>query len=377
MSDVAQYGFRDRPYPLASGSMTQHWAGNEALRQRLLDVVNSPRRNDIGISEFVVLNGSYGAGKSHALRYLRDYMVERPDQYNARPVYVENIRVDDHIGFLPLYHEIVRLLGDDYIFEMSQKASRHVDNLATAEQLKPQYATVDATNEQLLDAVLEGFDRDLCDMLTLLRSIAAETKDGASARLKNGVGSDFRAAKSLGAFFRCLAACKDDEGKPLTDAGYLFLDQVEAAAEVKIPESRAFFNAILQLIEQLPENFCLIFSFTGDTALMEAIINESLWQRMTRAPIELPELDHEGAKEFLTRQFAACRTEGFSSPNAFHPFTEDAIDLLIDRALSPKTPGSVFRSLRKVLERSIKRDGLAPGEEIQKEDAERILGGVG
>lgn len=357
--------------------MTQHWAGKEALRQRLLDVVNSPRNNDIGISEFVVLNGSYGAGKSHALRYLHEYIMERPDEYNARPVYVESIRVDDHIGFLPLYHEIVRLLGDDYIFEMARKAGRHVDNLAAAEKQQPQYATVDVTDERFLGAVLERFDRDLRDMIVLLRSITAETKDGASARLKNGVKSDFRAAKSLGAFFRCLGVCKDDEGRPLTDANYLFLDQMEAAVEVKVPESRSFFNAILQLIEQLPENFCLVFSFTGDTALMEAIVNESLWQRLTREPIELPALEHAEAKEFLKSHFATYRVEGFDNPNAFHPFTEEAIEYIIDRASPPMTPGSLFRDLRKVLERSIKRYNLAPGEEIQREDAERILGGVG
>ena len=368
MSSFEPYGFTEVPFPITPDHTTKHWAGREELRKELLDVIDSPRDDDIGLSEFVVLHGSYGAGKSHTLRYLRNHIQEHQDVYRSKAVYVQSIRIENRISFLSLYKEIIRLLDDDYILEASKnvhscietKENEHPDALKLQKQGK------------LRESVIQTFDRELHYMLKSLCEIAKENV-GPVSELSSGVSSDFEAARALGAFFRCLNVCRTDNGLPLSEANYLFLDEIEAVTEVKVAESQAFFNGMLQFINQLPYNFCLICSFSGDAALYEAVANEALIQRMTRDYIELPDLEPDEAKDFLVKQFESYRTDKFNKSNLYHPFTEEAVEYVLDRTL-PMTPRNIFRALRKVLERSVKRDNLAPGEEIQKSDAERILG---
>lgn len=367
MSDFEEYGFREVPFPVTPEHTTTHWAGREELLEELLDLIDSPRESDIGLSEFVVLHGSYGAGKSHALRYLRNYIDQRPENYRSRAIYVQSIRIEDKISFLALYREIIRLLGDEYIFNMASQVNAHIERIERAHE-----NAFDLEREgKLRDVVLKEFERELQPMLRQLCEIAQGDENRLRA-LETGIRSDFEAAKSLGAFFGCLKVCKTEDNLPLSEANYVFLDEVEATTEVKVSESQAFFNAMLQLVNQLPYNFCLLCSFSGDTALLEAVVNEALLQRMTRDYIELPELEPEEAKHFLAKQFETYRTEGFKNENPYHPFTERSIEYVLDRTL-PTTPRNIFRALRKVLERSVKRDNLVPGEEIQREDAERIL----
>jgi hypothetical protein len=367
MSDIIEYGLTEVPFPLFPDNKVVHWAGMEDLRKEVVDVVESVRESDTGLSEFAVLHGSYGAGKSHALRYLRSLINSNVESFHSRAVYVQSIRIEDKISFLALYKEIIRELGDDYILQIAASVNEYLDTL---ESEVPNALTLQREGK-LREEVLQGFDRELVPMLRLLGEISSGD-DQALRNMRDGVKSDFDAAKRLGAFFGCMRACRKD-GKPLAEAAYIFIDEVEATTEVKVNESQAFFNALLQLINQLPYNLCIICSFTGDTALLEAVVPEALLQRLTRAYIELPELDGAEAKEFISKHLEMYRPQGFASANRFHPFQEDAVDYVLARTL-PMTPRNIFRGLRKVLERSIKREHLNPGEEIDRDAAARVLG---
>jgi hypothetical protein len=61
---------------LVPGQKVTIWAGYEDVKRELLDVVDSCRSDRVGLSEFVVLHGEYGTGKSHDLRYLQYYITE-------------------------------------------------------------------------------------------------------------------------------------------------------------------------------------------------------------------------------------------------------------------------------------------------------------
>ena len=379
MSELKDYGFKEMPFPLMPDAAIHHWAGREAIKQEVIDVVESVKGSDTGLSEFVVLHGSYGAGKSHALRFLKSYIDENPEKFRSRAIYVPSVRVTDKISFLALYQEIIRLYGNEYIIELAKKVSKHLDKIG--EQRDDAFEL--AKENKLVDEVLKQFDPELVPMLRLLRLISEGSKDALEFLQTNGksmselgfkstIDTDFEAVNCLGAFYRCLTECKQDE-IGITEANYIFLDEVEVTTEVKVNESNAFFHALLQLINKLPYKFCLMYSFSGDTALLEAIFPEALIQRHTRDYIELPELDMDEAKIFLEKQFDVYRPDDFKNENPFHPFTEEVVENVIERTL-PMTPRNLFRELRKLFERATKREGLAPGEEIDMELATRIFG---
>ena len=380
MSNLEKYGFTEMPFPLTPDAVVHHWAGRESIKQEVTDIVESARSSDTGLSEFVALHGSYGAGKSHALRYLKSHIDEHSESFRSKAIYLPSVRVTDKISFLTLYREIIRLLGDSYIIEKAKEVDTVLKNIGD----KIPNALQLSREGKLTDETLKMFEPEIVPMFRLLLEISNGNTDALSFLHGQGnspkilgfnspINSDFEAVNCLGAFFRCLAESKENQNEVgITEANYLFLDEIEVTVEASIKESNPFFHALLQLVNKLPYNFCLIYSFTGDTALLEAIVPEALIQRHTRDYIELPELEEGEAKQFLQKQFDAYRPEGYENSNPFHPFTEEVVESVLARTI-PLTPRNLFRELRKLFERATKREHLQPGEEIIQELAERIL----
>jgi len=82
------------------------------------------------------------------------------------------------------------------------------------------------------------------------------------------------------------------------------------------------------------------------------------------------------AKEFLRSQFANFRPTGFKNKNPYHPFEEATIELVLEQIVE-MNPQKIFRKLRIILERAVRRYGLKPGQEIAPDLAEEILANSG
>ena len=110
--DLLSYGLKTDPFSLQPTSIVTHWAGRLPEKQLLTDVVTTPLATDIGTSEFSVIHGEYGAGKSHAMRYFESMINEvRKDQFNSVAIYVPTIKMDSKTTFLRLYNEIIQLVN--------------------------------------------------------------------------------------------------------------------------------------------------------------------------------------------------------------------------------------------------------------------------
>src|SRR5687768_10414751 len=96
------------PFPIVPDGPVHNWAGREELKLDLVDIVKGVRGRDIGITEFVVLHGEYGAGKSHALRYLRTLIAEDKNEFNSLAIYLEGPRVANKLNFLELQRHIIK-----------------------------------------------------------------------------------------------------------------------------------------------------------------------------------------------------------------------------------------------------------------------------
>lgn len=106
--------FTDQPFKLLPGEKVTAWAGYHEVRQKLLELIESPRADRVGLYEFAIIHGELGAGKSHALRYLRYLITDKQkDEFKSIVCYVERLRVEANTDFLALYRAIMRLIKDD------------------------------------------------------------------------------------------------------------------------------------------------------------------------------------------------------------------------------------------------------------------------
>ena len=133
MADLTAFGFREHPFAMVPRSGITHWAGMAEERRLLLDIVESVLITETGLSEFVLLHGTYGAGKSHALRYLTTEIMEtRAAHFRARAIYLPKMRVDQKVDFVRLYKEIMRELGQEFFRNLASTIVHHIDSAADA-----------------------------------------------------------------------------------------------------------------------------------------------------------------------------------------------------------------------------------------------------
>jgi energy-coupling factor transporter ATP-binding protein EcfA2 len=381
------YHLREDPFPIVPDGPVDNWAGREELQEDLVDLVKGVRARDIGVTEFVILYGELGAGKSHALRYLKT-MIEResrkPDgAFNSLALYVERPRVATKLNFLELHRYIIRLMGREKVHGYCQSVKALLNETTRALAAEKgmgdvrdlssfEHAAVEKfrTNDQAMVRLLSRGSDDVKKIYDFL--VGDDRCDGTEYEGK--VDSDFMAAKILSDFFRVLTADLVP-GKRILESVYLFVDEGEMLVEAKATESELVFNGLRELINGIPYRFGLIISFSAATALIEAIMPNHLLKRLTRQYIEVPMLTDEQAVDFLRAQINHFRPPGSVMDGTFYPFSEPAIEYIVQNR-NTLTPRNLFIDCKRVLERAIRRHELQPGEEITRDMAEKILGGL-
>ena len=378
---LEEFGMRVDPFPIVPDGPVHNWAGRAELRDDLIDLIKGVRASDIGVTEFGVLYGEYGAGKSHALRYLKTLIDERKEEFQSTAIYLERPRVANKLNFLELYRYVIRQVGRDRVKEVCRCVRELTDR--TGDEIAEGAGVDVGDKSSFVEAAinrLPGRDRN---MVRLLRRGAEEASrvfefltgeekcDG--DEYEGRVDSDFIAAKVLADYFR-VTTSEIRSNERINEAVYLFVDEMEVLTEAKATESDLVFNGLRELINGLPYRFGLLVSFSAATALIEAVMPQHLLKRMTIPYIEVPMLDDVDAKEFLRAQLDFFRSADSSHGGTLYPFDEEAIDFVIGNRTN-LTPRSLFVDCKRVLERSIRRYDLEPGDLIEREMAERILVG--
>ena len=77
MINIAEFGLKEKPFAhLPTDASTQHWAGMDKAKKGMEEIIVSVQPDDIGDQEFVIMHGTLGGGKTHALRYFSQYIAK-------------------------------------------------------------------------------------------------------------------------------------------------------------------------------------------------------------------------------------------------------------------------------------------------------------
>jgi len=366
MLDTAKFGLKHRPFvTLPTGESVQHWAGLPDAKQRLEDIIVSVRPDDIGEREFVLLYGAFGGGKTHALRFFQHqindkegegyaFFVSKP-KLSAKPTFLEVYRntVSEHRDMLLyLTRQVRQAIGDE--------ARKLTSGMAHAKEelLKQQvlHEFVPQPHRLLVSKMLESDHDDLVHWLMG----------------KNAANDDYAATCMMASLIGVMTSPIGEQRAPYK-AAYLFLDEMEGILGARPADSDGFFNALRELINQTAAYHCaVILAFTTEVvAILEGEIPEYLLDRMTRPFLELKELTSEDAKQFIKDYLRSVRINEGSPSNPYTPFSEEAIEFLLERHNS--TPRDILKSMGRVFERATRGGKISPGEEISRQMAEDIL----
>lgn len=124
---MEDFDLRQDPFPIVPDGPVHNWAGREGLKEDLVDLISGVRARDIGVTEFGIIYGEYGSGKSHALRYLKTLIDEDVEEFSSLAFYVERPRVATKLNFLELYKYIIISLGRERLKQICLRVRAIVD----------------------------------------------------------------------------------------------------------------------------------------------------------------------------------------------------------------------------------------------------------
>ena len=381
MTDVAaDFGLKKNPFrTLVTEESTKHWAGMSEIKGMLEDIVRSVQPDDIGQSECVILYGAYGGGKTHALRYFTRKIRKENMGY---AFYVGKVRLSAKSTFLVLYKTIINE-NKTMLLELLEKVIGAVHEEVSIARKSGKYPNLrgdEVYSQQIIDDMASPTSAHLISELFKKYDglINANENDIAQFLTSASIASDdYSAASALASLIAVMTSPLGNQPAPY-DAAYVFLDEVEDLLSMKYADLYVFQGAIRELLNRTADSNCaILLSMTiGTPEELEAQLEPFLIERLTRPHIQMKELQDDDAKIFVTDflQSARLTNENLSQP--FSPFTEEAIDFLLER--DPQiVPRRILRNMGSVFERATRREKVLPGEDISREIAEEILNDMG
>ena len=367
------------PFTLVPDEKVTVWAGYEQLRSQLFDIVESCRSDRVGLSEFAIIHGDYGTGKSHALRYLQYWITEREkDEFSSPCVYLATMKVAASMNFVVLYRKIMELLIS-HIRETAEWLDLTVEE--TARKRLPE------SRIQELEAEMDDIYRDprvtpgFPPLSPLLRGVRNKADDEAlqillgeklsgqkamgkyrSYNMTGPIESEYDATKCLGAYVnlctRGAATLTEGEVLARNKAFYFFFDELEIVTDFRPQEVLSMNQGLRDLVNACPENCCFLFGMSGDVRDIYGLLTTPVIRRMSRDPLTISPLEPDEAVDFLTEVLKGYRSNE-SDPDEY-PFDKEAL-FAIAEGTQNRTPSELFRVCRRVLERAVLSRTLTSG----------------
>lgn len=368
----------NNPFTLVPGEKVTVWAGYEQLRIQLFDIVESCRSDQVGLSEFAIIHGDYGTGKSHALRYLQYWITEREkSKFNSPCVYLATIKMAPSMNFVVLYRKIMELLiahiretADwlDLAVEDTarkrlpesrrQELEEEIDNIYHDPDVTPGFSPLSL----LLRGVRSGNDEALQILLGEKLSGRGTIGKYRSYNMNGPIESEYDATKCLGAYVNlCTRGAETLTGGDIlarNNAFYFFFDELETIGDFKPQEALSLNQGLRDLVNACPENCCFLFGMSGDVRDIYGLLTTPVIRRMSRDPLTIAPLEPDEAVDFLSEVLKGYRSDE-SDPDE-HPFDKEAL-FAIAEATQNRTPSELFKGCRRVLEKAVISGALTAG----------------
>ena len=369
---------RSNPFTLVPDEKVTVWAGYEQLRSELFDIVESCRSDRVGLSEFAIIHGDYGTGKSHALRYLQHRIIEREQSdFDSPCVYLATMKVAASMDFVVLYRKIMEsliphiqetaewldLAVEDTVRKRipdgrRQELEKEIDEIYGGSGITPGFPALSL----LLRGIRNGTDEALQILLAKKLSGQRAMAKYRSYNMTGPIESEYDATKCLGAYVNlCTRGAETlTEGDVLgrNKAFYFFFDELEIVGDFRPQEALSLNQGLRDLVNACPENCCFLFGMSGDVRDIYVLLTTPVIRRMSRDPLTIAPLEPHEAVDFLTQVLKGYRSNE-SDPDEY-PFEKDAL-FAIAEGTQNRTPSELFRACRRVLEKAVLSGTLTSG----------------
>jgi hypothetical protein len=318
------------------------WVGYDKQQTSFERLLKRVRSDQVGLTSFVLLYGTWGTGKSHALLWGRNWVRSTS---SGVAYYIPTLKRDK--GKLALHlalkEDVVEsgLLPSD-LHNYYAWLSKKVLEVTVAHQSKIQ-------PDDAIDSLFQ-----VPDLKAMARAIyhTGGKQDLLTQYLTRNLTSDHEAvtlfSKLVNLFVLEIGSSNKERFVP---AVYLFIDELDDLSRQPAKDSLQTNDTIRHLYDACPNAFGLIVGASAELNTLQHLFTEYVLSRMTRK-IEFSFLDQTLAKSFIrdVLDLDANRiAKDDPAKRGYFPLTEEAVAEIVSH-LRSITPRDVVNTMQQVLE---------------------------
>jgi len=301
------------------------WAGFPELKKKLEKRI--VRSMKISSSSLVLNWGGWGCGKTHSANYFNIKSKLEKIAENQSKQQPFSIKITFPTGKKPVGDLFTMIIDHIDIEHIRKLFKTHKEDIG-------KFIASFSQNLIISNIVKEIFagDSDPTDLKAYLygTSSAAELKHLKKVNILRKIESDDDRIRILAGLFACLTYRQE-----VYSCIIIWIDEFESISLLNNVNIETINNFIRELLDNTP-NFLLVFLNFTLTALLDVedlskYLSESVISRV-REKISFESPDEEDLKRYLKELLNSdlYRTEEVSEENIYHPFTEEAIDKIIE-----------------------------------------------
>lgn len=383
-------GFRQNPFRIVPPAEMDNviWAGDTTIIDDLMEAARSPRADALGTSELVVLFGEYGSGKTNALKYLtkemlqdgalvaylvRPSVADKPTWHDmARSLFTQAFRKEDVAERLKKLRQYVMVEALKRAREdLGEAADGSPDELEAIRKLK----VAQVASEILPEA--PGFVAFAIDLAQGRKnenwSYLADKPNTALGKdvssLYNlpadGLATDYGATLLLSSLVRILTyPTPQGVGAHVV---CILMDEAEGFLDIPPASRLSILQGIRELFDACTEHlFVALAATASDASELWGILDTPLMQRLSRQPVQFPQLEPIDAKEFLLGVMDLYRPKGYAGTRSW-PFTEEGLEAFVQACPPLITPRKLLVSAARLIFQK-KLEQVKAGQTVDTDD---------
>jgi len=345
--------FRSNPTH-ASDPRIDIWVGYEKQQQQLIKFLTRTRSDQVGNANFVMLYGGYGTGKSHALLWAQNYVLNREaDEFQSVCYFVPTLKkAKGQLTFAGAFQDDIvaksRLIADIQAYRTFLGGCI---NQYRIENKVSHDVRDDSIVEKLIGSVdLSNFAKEIM--------ACGDSEDKVRKLIAPGSLSDYQAVVTFTRLVNLFVHEVEigDKRNQFKKAAFLFIDELDDLFRTTTKEARLVNDNLRHIFDYCPNSFCLVIALSAEVAEFTTIFEDYVLSRIQKR-VELNHLDKDDAAIFVTAIMDNSRANP-SGPKGAFPFEKSAIEAIVSQ-LVEITPRKVVNMMQQVIE-EVRLSGFDP-----------------
>lgn len=326
------------------------WIGYQRQKAQFVKMLERVRADQVGLTNFVLLYGTWGTGKSHALLWAKNRVREAG---HGSAYFMPTLKKDKgKLSFAAAFAEDAVGRGTLLADLMDFKNFCETRILEVKNNRQPQI-----TNEAAIDEFIKP--REMADFVKGL--ITCQNENSVKLLLNSEKLSDYQAvmlfAKIVNLFVQ---EFNTPQGRHrFRQAVYLFIDELDDLSRSPAKDVLETNDILRHLYDACPNSFGLVCALSAELTALTNTFTDYVLSRVTRH-VHFDMLDRDSAIKFVQSILAVNRPAGVAVVSDYFPFDEDAINVIMSQ-LHQITPRKIVNTMQQVIE-ECRLSGVNPAE---------------